>query len=398
LKTVQPRDDVALSIGRYESYVRADPGNALLWVNLGELYHKAARYDEAAACFERCVQDHPEFAGARSGLASVMLSRNQFPEAERLLRELVAGTAEDPALLFNLGLSLYYQKRGTEAEHCFNRALSCGLTTPDCYAYLARCRHLAGDVSRAIECCRQWVDVAGDTESRGYLALLHLDQGNVADAKALAQDVLQTSPDNVHAGLVLGTASIESQQIEAAHTLFEGILLREPDNARAWLGVGLAQLYLQKAPEAVAALEKAGQLIPDSVGIRVTLGWAQLAARDVLRAERVFRDAVDIDRNFAEAHGGLATALALQTRVDEARESIRRARGLDANSFGAIFAQTIILKLQGRERTATEILANLLLQAPRPDGKTLIEQIEIFTRRHPPAGPTDGRTHRRPRP
>ena len=28
-----------VSIDRHESYVRADPGNALLWVTLGDLYH-----------------------------------------------------------------------------------------------------------------------------------------------------------------------------------------------------------------------------------------------------------------------------------------------------------------------------------------------------------------------
>jgi tetratricopeptide (TPR) repeat protein len=387
---MERREELTKTITRYESYVRADPGNALLWVNLGELYHQDSRLDEAMACFERCVHDHPSFAGARSGLASVMLSRNQFAAAERMLRELLASSPDDPALLFNLGLSLYYQKRGTEAEHCFTRARALGLATPDCHAYLARCRHQSGDLVRAIEHCQQWVDAANDAHSRGYLALLHMDQGNIVDARELARDVLESSPDNVHAGLVLGTVSIESQEIEQASILFERILEREPQNARAWLGVGLARLYMQRAADAVSALEQASQLIPDSVGIRVTLGWGHIAARDAIRAEHVFHDALKIDHNFGEAHGGLATAQALQMRVDDARESIRRARKLDANGFGAVFAHTIILKLQGRDRTATEVLANLLQQAPRPDGKTLIEQIEIFTRKHPPAGPAGG--------
>ena len=391
------REDLAQTISRYESYVRVDPGNALLWVNLGELYHQTSRYDEAAACFERCVLDHPEFASARSGLASVMLSRSQFPEAERLLRGLLVDKPDDPALLFNMGLSLYYQRRGAEAEQCFGRALCLGLTSPDCYAYLARCRHLAGDMDAAIEYCQEWIAAAGDATSRGYLALLYLDKGDLAGAQEIARAVLGSAPDNIHAGLVLGTASIESQEIEQASALFERILEREPDNARAWLGVGLARLYLQRATEAVSAMERACELIPDSVGIRVTLGWTHVAARDVMGGERVFRDAVRIDHNFAEAHGGLATALALQTRIDQARESIRKARGLDAKGFGAMFAQSIILKLQGHERTATEILANLFLQSPRPDGKTLIEQIEIFTRKHPPAGPIGGRMHGRNR-
>lgn len=397
---MERRADLTNTIGRYESYVRADPGNPLLWMNLGDLYHQDSRFDEAIACFERCLHDHPEYASARSGLAAVMLSQNRFVDAERLLRQLLRHEPRNPMLLFNQGLSLYYQERWSEAEECFRSAQSLGLTTPDCYAYLARCRHQAGDMTRAIQLCQQWVDSARDAESRGYLALLYMDQGNLATARQLAHEVLVSSPDNVHAGLVLGTASIESQDIAQAHEQFERIIAREPENARAWLGIGLAALYLQKSAEAIAALEKAAQLIPDNVGIRVTLGWATVGARDLVGAERIFRDALEIDRNFGEAHGGLATALALQTQIEAAREEITRARRLDAHGFGAVFAQTVILKLQGKTQAATDILSGLLQQAPRPDGKTLIEQLEIFTRKNPPppTGTAAGKVPRGGRP
>jgi tetratricopeptide (TPR) repeat protein len=385
---MEGREDMQGKIDRYESYVRADPGNPLLWMNLGDLYHKVSRFDEAIACFERCLHDHPEFASARGSLAAVMISQHRFADAERALRRLLLETNDDPALLFNLGVSLYYQKRWPEAERAFSDAQARGLTTPESNAYRARCRHYAGDMEQAIRFCQQWVDATGDAESRGYLALLYMDQGDLTRARQLAEQVLLISPDNVHAGLIMGTASIEAQEIVRAGEQFERILAREPDNARAWLGIGLARLYQQRHEEAIAALEKAVQLIPDSVGIRVTLGWATLAARDAVRAERIFRDALEVDHNFGEAHGGLASALALQMRIDEAREAIRLARRLDAHGFGSLFAQTVVLKLQGKDKAATDILAGLLQQAPSPDGKTLIEQIEIFTRKNPVRGGT----------
>ena len=383
-------EDMTQRIDRYESYVRADPGNPLLWMNLGDLYHQVSRFDEAIACFERCLYDHPEFASARGNLAAVMISQHRFADAERALRGLLLEASDNPALLFNLGISLYHQKRWPEAERAFSDAQARGLTTPESYAYRARCRHYAGDMEQAIRFCRQWVDAAGDGdgESRGYLALLYMDQGDLTRARQLAAEVLLTSPENAHAGLVMGTASIEAQEIVRAAEQFERILAREPDNSRAWLGIGLARLYQQRHAEAIAALEKAVQLIPDSVGIRVTLGWATLAARDVVGAERVCREALDVDHNFGEAHGGLAAALALQMRIDEARAAIKLARRLDAHGFGSLFAQTVVLKLQGKDKAATDILAGLLQQAPSPDGKTLIEQIEIFTRKNPVRGGT----------
>jgi tetratricopeptide (TPR) repeat protein len=379
--------EIEQSIARYEAYVRADARNPLLWLNLGELYHRASRLDEAIACFERCAHDHPEYASARSHLARVLISQHRFADAQRMLEALLEGTGRDPNLLYNLALSLYYQKNWAAAEPLFLEARKLGVDAPECFAYLARCRHYAGDMSAAMDWCQRWVDASKDTHSRGYLALLAMDSGQLADAQRLATEVLAESANDTNANLVVGTGSIEAQEIEQACRHFELVIAREPDNPRAWLGVGLARLYEQRHQEAVTALRKALDLLPDSVGIAVTLGWALLASRDARGAERTFRQAIEIDRGFGEAHGGLAATLALQRQIDEAQQCIRRAERLDPAGFGAAFARMVVLKAQGQHDAATDVLAQALQRAPRPDAKSLIEQIQLFARKHPPSGP-----------
>lgn len=380
--------DIDQSIARYEAYVRADAHNPLLWLNLGELYHRAWRLDEAIACFERCAHDHPAYTSARSHLARVLITQHRFVEAERIFRDLLAAhESRDPTLVYNLALCLYYQKQWSRAETLFLEAREQGIAMPECFAYLARCRHYAGDMGAAMAWCQQWVDASQDAESRGYQALLAMDSGQLQDARRLAAEVLVDSPDNTHANLVAGTGAIETQELEQARRHFELAISREPDNARGWLGVGLVNLYSQQSAEAVTALRKARDLVPDSVGIAVTLGWSLLCAKDARESERAFRAAIEIDRGFGEAHGGLASALALQGRIDEAQESIRRAQRLDAAGFGAAFARTVVLKVQGQHDAAIEFLARALQRSPQPDGKSLIEQIELFARQHPPQGP-----------
>jgi tetratricopeptide (TPR) repeat protein len=176
---------------------------------------------------------------------------------------------------------------------------------------------------------------------------------------------------------------MEDREIAAAEGQFARILAREPDNARAWLGVGLVRMYRQQHSEAVAALQRAAELLPSSSGVFVALGWATIVARDLAGAEKVFRHALEVDRNFGEAHGGLATVLALQGRIDDARNAITRARRLNPQGFGAAFAQTLVLKQQGQEREAIDLLSNMLMQAPRQDAQPLIEQIRIYASRNP---------------
>src|SRR5207249_4338232 len=116
-----------LSIAQHESYVKADPHNALLWFALGDLYHRAARFEEAVAAFERCLVESPQHSAARSRIASVRISQHRFSEAEAILLELVAEEPDKAPLFYNLGIAQFYQDKWREAQQSFDRALSLGL-------------------------------------------------------------------------------------------------------------------------------------------------------------------------------------------------------------------------------------------------------------------------------
>src|ERR1041384_4206409 len=384
------------SIEKHESYIKADPHNALLWVAMGDLYHRAGRLEEALASFERSQLEAPESPAAKSRIASVRISQHRFAEAESILRELAGAQPDSAAPLYNLGLPQFYQDKWREAQASFDRALALGLKTRDNLAYLTRSLHHLGKTREAIGSCEQWLAQAPGDDARAYLALLEMDDGNMARAQELAQDVLARDPENLHASAVAGSYSVEQQDMEAAERFFGRILERQPQNGRAWLGMGLVRLYQQKHADAITALDEAVRLMPDNSGTIVALGWAKLAGRDARAAERTFRQAVEVDRNFAEAHGGLASALALQGRADEAQHAAKLASGLDRMNFGGRFAQSVLFKVRGKTEAATELLAELLQQAPAPDSKPLIEQLRTYGVKHlpktpPPPGGPDGR-------
>jgi tetratricopeptide (TPR) repeat protein len=365
-------------IRRYEAYVESDPDNLLLWLNLGDLYHRAAQLDKATACYERCVKIDSAHAPARSRLASIMISQHRFAEAQNALRALIDSGEVDAALWHNLGLALFHQDRWSEARDCFAQAAERGLHTAPNYRYLAYALHHLGRTDEAVAACRHWVELAGDADSNGYLALLEMDRGNFAQARELAAGVLTRHPQHPHANIVVGSASIERQEMREARAHFEAVLRQQPENGRAWLGLGLVQLYAQQHAAAIEALENAARFIPSSAGIVVALGWARLAARDVAGAERTFQQAIEVERNFAESHGGLAVAYAFQRKIDLAQAEIKVATRLDPAGFGAAFAKTILLKLQGQEQRARNLLTHLLEQAPAEGALPLIEHLRLY--------------------
>jgi tetratricopeptide (TPR) repeat protein len=368
------------ALRRYEPYTEADPDNHLLWLELGDAYHRLSRFDQALASFQKALAISPGLPTARSRMAMVRISQHRFDEAERELRQLVDEGHDVPAILHNLGLALYYQERWRDAQPYFSAADTAGLKAPSNLAYMARCLHHAGEMEQAIAACQRWAAAANDASSFGYLALLEMDNGNMKQAAALAERSLRDDPGNTDAALVLGTAAMEQQDAAAASSHFNAVLQKQPDSGRAWLGFGLTHLYNQNTAQGIEALNKAKQLMPGNSGTIVALGWTRLSQQDAVGAEQEFRQAIEVDRGFAEAHGARAAALLFQRRFEEAKQAMEVSFRLDRKNFGGLYARSILLKLEGKSDLATRLLATALDQTPPGGDRPLVGYIQAFAR------------------
>ena len=367
-------------IRRYEAYIKHDPENRLLWVSLGDLYHSRGLFEEAIACFEKCLLLDRSDSVAKSRLAAVFISQHRFQDAEMALRSVIDSGATNPALLHNLGLALFYQSRFKEAQTQFEQARQAGLTAANNLAYTVYSLHKQSETTAALTLAEQWLQESPGAATEGYVSMLEMDHGDMDAARARAGQVLQTQPTNPDANVVLGTWHTEQQDIDKAVAHFQQVVEAEPDNPRGWQGLGLAHMYRQQFPAAIAAIEKALALMPGYATNHLIIGWAKLANKDAVGAEQAFREAIAANRNFAEAHGGLASALVFQNRQEEARQEIKRAIGLDPKGFGAVFAQSVTLQLKGKDQQATKLLGKLLQQQPLPRSKPMIAHIQDYLR------------------
>jgi len=371
--------ELGARIARYESFAKADPDNALIWISLGDLYHRAGRFDEAAASFERALLAEPGNAAAKSRLAGVAISRHDFAGAERTLRELVDAGDAHPALFHDLGLALLHQKRFDEALAALEHADP--EHAPAVWLRRAQAHHQGGDTARAVECARAWAARTPGVAAEGYVALLEYDHGDLASARQRAAAVLEQDPENADASVVIGTWAAEQQDMERAEALFGNVVAREPESPRGWWGLGLMHLYRREFEPALRNMEQARTCQPGNAGLVTTIAWAHFLSGDLARAEATFRDAIAADRTFGEAHGGLAVVLSAQGRAEEARREIRRARGLAPIGFGHAYAQSVLLAKEGKTDEATRLLAEVFERRPAPDAPTLLEAVQIFARR-----------------
>lgn len=379
--------DLGQQVARFERYVELDPDNATLWVGYGDALHRAGLLDRAEKAFGKSLQLDPTSSVATARLAAVQISRQEFAAAEQILRDLIAAGEQDPAVAFNLGLSLYYQRRFADALEVFER-LSPSSSVDDARYYLVSCLHNLGRLDEAVSRAEQFLAQRPAAKLRGYLALVQMDAGRMPDALAHARQTLQEQPDNPDAAAVLSTHCIETQQMDAAEPHLRALVSREPRNIRGWQGLALVALYRQQHDEAIGLLQRARECDPENTGTISTLGWVYITRHDYAQAERVFREGMGIDRNDAELHGGLATALVFQRHFDAAKQECARAFGLDKHCFGAVFAQSIMLKLEGREQLATRLFAHMLQSSARSGGPSLLDALVAYWKQHGGTSPT----------
>jgi Tfp pilus assembly protein PilF len=231
-----------------------------------------------------------------------------------------------------------------------------------------------------MENCNAWLAAAPQAAAHGYHALLLMDEGDMNEAVKAAEESLAQDPEDDNAHIVLGMWSTETQNIDAAAGRFERVVRRDPNNCRGWLGIALVQLYRAHYDDSIASFKRALTFMPRHVGVTVAMGWAQFNKHDFAAAEATFRHAISIERNFGEAHGGLASALVVQNRREEARREVAIARKLDPDGFGLVYARSVLMALEGRREQGEAYMASALERELRPGGPTLMDSIRVFLR------------------
>jgi tetratricopeptide (TPR) repeat protein len=376
----------------YETFVEHDPENALLRIELGDLYMQAGRCEDALSSYDACPAASEYSAKARSRCASALLALGRPAEAERRLRELMEDVGPDPVLVHNLGVALAKQQQWAAACGQFASAAAAGFRHPSNQVQWIHALQQQGSLQAALEVGARWAAEMPGPQSQGVLALLHMDMESFDEAARLGQAVLAVAPDDPNAGVVVATTRLLQADAESARRLLEPVVARDPANGRAWMALGLALLVGGESANAVEALRRCTAILSTNPGAAVALAWASLVAHGPQAAERDFLHAVEVNRSFGESYGGLAVAQALQGRLDEARHNMRLARRLSPDAaYGAQYAQAIIAATEGQHEQSARLIADILQTTIR-EGLPSLSQV-LMTARRFEAAPTGATLH-----
>jgi len=199
-------------------------------------------------------------------------------------------------------------------------------------------------------------------EALGVASLMAFDAGRTGEAERWSQCAIRedAGPIPIEALITQASLQLAAGDTESARYLIDRALEQNAEDGRTWSTKGFVELLDQHFPLAENAFYRAVRFMPMHIGTWNGLGWTAIMNRKYGEATQAFERALEIDRNFAESHGGLAVAHALCGKVDLARISIARAEGLDKDGLAARYANAI-LSGEAADSQAIRRLAKRLL-------------------------------------
>ncbi len=331
------------SLTRLLGYVDSDPDNLQLRAEVFDLALSQGHHHVAEAQATQVLQRFPADLAWRHRFAVLAMARSDWDAAWSLLQSLDRENANDPVVAYHLAYVDFALARFDAAIERLRPLATLHLAAvPDSLALWLRCLHRQGAVAEGVALFTANAGPAANAAAWGTASLMAIDAGDLARAQAWSAQALSLDASQREALVAKATALLGHRDAEGALRCLVLALRAHPDDGRTLSGIGMAELLRRNLDASRDAFMRAVHFMPLHVGTWHGLGWCNLLRQDLPAARAAFQEALALDRNFGESHGGVAVVLALQGEAAEATTAIRRAQGLDPTGLNARYAQAVL--------------------------------------------------------
>jgi tetratricopeptide (TPR) repeat protein len=283
-------------------------------VSLGRLYVQTGAYDKAVPVLQRVVAYQPEFAEGAMLLAAAQEGAGRIDDAIGTLERLVAG---NPAFYRGqLRLAELYerQQRWSDASDAYGRAHALNPKASALAARRAAALINGREPAKARDLLQRALSGAKGPLSEPMLLYLlaeaHRALGEIGEARAVAQRLLDASPDDERGLHVMSLILQEQGEHAEAERVLRRIIARDPLDANALNSLGY--MFAERGErlgEAVELLQRALKIEPDNPAYLDSLGWAYFQ-----------QDRLDLaDAPLTKAAGSLTSSSVVQDHLGDLR-------------------------------------------------------------------------------
>ena len=319
---------------------KIQPSAAVVLLNQAVALHQAGRLDEAAAAYERVLQQVPGQFDATHLSGVVALQRGDLARAETLISQALAAKPKDAGALNNLGTTLLRGGRLEEAREQFERAAKAQPQHVDAQSNLGNVLRQLGRIAESVAPLKR--AYAGNAKSAQIADLLGaslLDTGDSRGAATVFESSVKARPRDAQAWLHLAIASQAAGNFKRALEAADQSLAIAPDVAPALGARGQALASLGRVEDARAAFAAGTRVAPRDAAAQHNFGVFLHAQGEFGPAIERLRAALRLDAGLTAASEALVGTLIDAGSFDEAQalsESFANKRPDDATALAML--------------------------------------------------------------
>ncbi len=294
--------------------------------------HQAGRLREAEQEYRRALGQNPRHGEALRLLGLLLCQAGKTDEGMRLLHKAVKAAKQNPNIHLSLAEVLTGQRKFRDAIASYRKAI--GLVPDNSLAW-------------------------------GGLAFALLHSGRVIEAIKAFRKAL--SLDSSHADLHVGLGNALRQYGDLAGALEaygQAVVLR-PDYAEVYTNLGNVAIELGDLDQAVGHHRRAAELKPDLAQAYHNLGGTYHTARDYVKAEAAFSEALKRDPDNFDTLIALGAVLKELGRLEESLECLRRAYALRPGDPGCTTQMVLIMRQTEGSDADVKPIADAVVEPPQ---------------------------------
>ena len=292
----------------------------------------------------RCAVEltRDENSAARLRLANILAEFGRYDEAEEHYRAVLAKWPDDPGAILGLGRLTFARGNFAESLDYLNRAANSPFTARLAHQLLITVHNRLGDAEMSAQlqnklgqlpADRSLPDAFVDEASQlrvglralvDYGALL-AQQGDLDEAKPLAQRAVQEYPTSPEAWMLMTRIYLAEQRLDDAVKAAEKAVELSPSTVEPRMQLGVTLLHRRQIEDAIRCFQRAVELKPELGEAHHNLGLCFSARQAWPDAIQSFREAIRLNSGFVDSYLGLADALARNGDMAGARDAIQSA-------------------------------------------------------------------------
>lgn len=216
--------DTTVEIKTLQLSLAKNPKDYVVQTQLGEVYARMKKSDEAVAAFQAAIEMNKRFEPAYEGLWMELERVRQYYEARSTLSDM---------------LKLFGEK-------------------PKFYSALCRLYSFDDYLEKATEICKAAIEKdPKHAENYVHLAVSLRDQEGAAEAQRILSNAAKRFPSSESVQTMTGSLYLDKKDYAVAYGYFKQATKADPKSTRAWQGLANTAFELQKNDEALEAFSKA---------------------------------------------------------------------------------------------------------------------------------------------